>query len=112
MAIVAKLWRCFKKNVHHHAQNNNVALDQEQESMYAFYKRIETQNQIRPQVSAYVRNSLVDWLTSLHFSLDLLQPTLFLAVNIVDRFLSVEVVSTNFKTIVFLFFTLFKLAKM
>nr|XP_023886225.1 G2/mitotic-specific cyclin S13-7-like [Quercus suber] len=103
MAILAKLLRCFKNKVHHHAHNNNVALDQEQEeSMYAFYKRIETQIQLstdflsfQPQVSVYVRNSLVDWLTSLHFSLDLLQPTLFLAVNIVDRFLSVEVVSSE-----------------
>ena len=103
MAIIAKLLGCFKNKVHHHTDNNNVALDQEQEeSMYAFYKRIETQNQLstdflsfQPQVSVYVRNSLVDWLTSLHFSLDLLQPTLFLAVNIVDRFLSVEVVSSE-----------------
>ncbi|XP_050248787.1 G2/mitotic-specific cyclin S13-7-like [Quercus robur] len=103
MAIIAKLLGCFKNKVHHHTDNNNVALYQEQEeSMYAFYKRIETQNQLstdflsfQPQVSVYVRNSLVDWLTSLHFSLDLLQPTLFLAVNIVDRFLSIEVVPSE-----------------
>ncbi|XP_075650155.1 G2/mitotic-specific cyclin S13-7-like [Castanea sativa] len=103
MAIIAKLLGCFKNKVHHHTDNNNVALDQEQEeSMYAFYKRIETQNQLstdflsfQPQVSVDVRNSPVGWLTSLHFSLDLLQPTLFLAVNIVDRFLSVEVVSSE-----------------
>ncbi|KAL4596829.1 hypothetical protein ACB092_12G191600 [Castanea dentata] len=103
MDIIAKLLGCIKNKVHHHTDNNNVALDQEQEeSMYAFYKRIETQNQLstdflsfQPQVSVDVRNSLVGWLTSLHFSLDLLQPTLFLAVNIIDRFLSVEVVSSE-----------------
>ncbi|KAK9993154.1 hypothetical protein SO802_022857 [Lithocarpus litseifolius] len=103
MAIIAKLLGFFKNKVHHHSDNNNVAPDQEQEeSMYAFYKRIETQNRpstdflsFQPQLSVYARNSLVDWLTSLHFSLDLFQPTLFLAVNIVDRFLSVEVVSSE-----------------
>ena len=112
LVIKSRTVIALKNKVHHHTDNNNIALDQEQEEiMYAFYKCIETQNQLstdflsfQRQVSVYVRNSLVDWLTSLHFSLDLLQPTLFLVVNIVNRFLSVEVVSTNFKTIVFLFY--------
>ena len=102
MTIFANLLGCFKKKKVHHHTHNNVPLELEQEqsqNMYAFYKHIEKQNQLntnflsfQPHVTEYLRDSMVDWLTSLHFSNYLTQPTLFLAVNIFDRFLSVELV--------------------
>ena len=102
MTIFANLLGCFKKKKVHHHTHNNVPLKLEQEqsqNMYAFYKHIEKQNQLntnflsfQPHVTEYLRDSMVDWLTSLHFSNYLTQPTLFLAVNIFDRFLSVELV--------------------
>nr|POE68668.1 cyclin-b1-2 [Quercus suber] len=100
MTIFADLLGCFKKKKVQHHTDNNVALEQEQrQNMYAFYKHIEKQNQLntnflsfQPHVTEYLRDSMVDWLTSLHFSLRLTQPTLFLAVNILDRLLSVELV--------------------
>ncbi|XP_030936616.1 G2/mitotic-specific cyclin S13-7-like [Quercus lobata] len=100
MTIFSNLLGCLKKKKVQHHTHNNVALEQEQrQNTYAFYKHIEKQNQLntnflsfQPHVTEYLRDSMVDWLTSLHFSLPLTQPTLFLAVNIFDRFLSVELV--------------------
>ena len=100
MTIFSNLLGCLKKKKVQHHTNNNVALEQEQrQNTYAFYKHIEKQNQLntnflsfQPHVTEYLRDSMVDWFTSLHFSLPLTQPTLFLAVNIFDRFLSVELV--------------------
>lgn len=40
-----------------------------------------------------MRSVLVDWIIDVHFKLNLLQETLHLAVNLIDRFLSVRVVS-------------------
>ncbi|SMN19885.1 similar to Saccharomyces cerevisiae YDL155W CLB3 B-type cyclin involved in cell cycle progression [Maudiozyma saulgeensis] len=41
------------------------------------------------------RRTLVDWLVNIHLDLDLIPETLFLAVNLMDRFLSKESITLN-----------------
>jgi hypothetical protein len=67
--------------------------EEEEDSMYGFYKRIESQTRVRKgYLKDKLRAILVDWLTEVHTSMCYAQATLFLAVNIADRFLSLEVV--------------------
>ena len=42
-----------------------------------------------------MRSILVDWLVEVHLKFKLMPETLFLAINLIDRFLSVRVVSMN-----------------
>jgi hypothetical protein len=49
--------------------------------------------EIQAEIQWSMRSVLIDWLTQVHARFDLLPETLFLAVNYVDRFLSMKVVS-------------------
>ena len=42
----------------------------------------------QPKITETIRSTLVDWLVLLHINFKLLPETLFLAVNILDRYLS------------------------
>lgn len=46
----------------------------------------------QPDLNAKMRSILVDWLIEVHRKFDLMPETLYLTVNIVDRFLSLKTV--------------------
>lgn len=47
----------------------------------------------QPDINAKMRGILVDWLIEVHRKFELMPETLYLTINIVDRFLSVKAVS-------------------
>jgi G2/mitotic-specific cyclin 1/2 len=51
----------------------------------------------QPNLSWKIRGHLVDWLIEIHSQLRLLPETLFLSVNLVDRFLTARVINKNFR---------------
>ncbi|KAH9675272.1 Cyclin-B1-2 [Citrus sinensis] len=79
--------------------NNDLAGIEYVEDIYKFYKLVE--NESRPcsyihtqtEISERMRAILVDWLIDVHQEFELSQETLYLTINIIDRFLSVKVVS-------------------
>lgn len=46
----------------------------------------------QPEINEKMRTILVDWLIDIHHKFELMPETLYLAINIVDRFLSVKAV--------------------
>lgn len=67
--------------------------------IFAYYQELEKQTQPNPEYMDHqddlewkMRGILVDWLIEVHMRFRLLPETLFLAVNIIDRFLSQKVV--------------------
>lgn len=67
--------------------------------IFDYYKELEEQTMPNPNYMAHqddlewkMRGILVDWLIEVHTRFRLLPETLFLAVNIIDRFLSAKVV--------------------
>ncbi|KAI3461195.1 hypothetical protein Pfo_017858 [Paulownia fortunei] len=68
------------------------------EDMYNFYKLTEEDGRVQnymdsqPEVNSKMRAILVDWLIEVHKKFELMPESLYLTVNIVDRFLSVKTV--------------------
>ncbi|KAL6527865.1 hypothetical protein OROMI_029676 [Orobanche minor] len=66
------------------------------EDMYNFFKLTEEDGRVRdymdsqPEINSKMRAILVDWLIEVHKKFELMPESLYLAVNIVDRFLSVK----------------------
>lgn len=71
------------------------------EDIYKFYKLTEDENQpsdymdSQPEINERVRAILVDWLIEVHKRFELRPESLYLTVNIMDRFLSKEAVPTR-----------------
>ncbi|PWA36357.1 Cyclin A/B/D/E [Artemisia annua] len=69
------------------------------EEIYSFYKLLETERCLRnymdsqPDINARMRATLLDWLIQAHNKYKLMPETLYLTINIVDRFLSVTTVA-------------------
>ncbi|KAF5747232.1 G2/mitotic-specific cyclin S13-7-like [Tripterygium wilfordii] len=47
----------------------------------------------QPEINANMRSILVDWLIEVHCKFELMPKTLYLTINLVDRFLSLKAVS-------------------
>ncbi|KAI4374744.1 hypothetical protein MLD38_012704 [Melastoma candidum] len=68
------------------------------EDLYLFYKEAENECRLRdymlsqPEINEKMRAILVDWLIEIHHKFELMPETLYLTINIIDRFLSAEVV--------------------
>ncbi|KAL3620284.1 hypothetical protein CASFOL_035196 [Castilleja foliolosa] len=66
------------------------------EDMYNYYKLTEEDGQVldymdsQPEINSKMRAILVDWLIEVHKKFELTPESLYLTVNIVDRFLSVK----------------------
>ncbi|KAJ8760550.1 hypothetical protein K2173_015217 [Erythroxylum novogranatense] len=77
---------------------NDLAGVEYVEDIYKFYKLVENENRpcnymnSQPEINAKMRAILVDWLIDVHQKFELSQETLYLTVNIIDRFLSVKTV--------------------
>jgi cyclin B len=47
----------------------------------------------QPKINETIRSTLIDWIIQIHYNFKLLPETLFLTVNLVDRYLEKQVVS-------------------
>lgn len=78
--------------------DNELALVEYVEDIYKFYKLIENESHVhdymdsQPDINEKMRSILVDWLIEVHNKFELMPETLYLTINIVDRFLSVKMV--------------------
>ena len=72
------------------------------EDIFRYMNRIESRYKpkkeymdIQPSLDWAYRSAVVEWLVQMHEALDLIPETLFLAVNIMDRYLSKTVITLN-----------------
>ncbi|KAK6942142.1 Cyclin, C-terminal domain [Dillenia turbinata] len=78
--------------------DNELAVVEYVEDMYIFYKLAESESRVhdyidsQPEINDKMRAILVDWLIEVHNRFELLQETLYLTINIVDRYLSMKMV--------------------
>lgn len=78
--------------------NNELAVVEYIDDMYKFYKLAEDESRVsdymgaQPDLNAKMRSILIDWLIEVHRKFELMPETLYLTVNIVDRFLSLKTV--------------------
>ncbi|KAJ8531427.1 hypothetical protein K7X08_026861 [Anisodus acutangulus] len=73
---------------------NPLAVVDYVEDLYAYYSKMEVCSRISPDymaqqfdVNERMRSILIDWLVEVHHKFDLREETLFLTVNLIDRFL-------------------------
>ncbi|XVE79038.1 hypothetical protein DITRI_Ditri14bG0025800 [Diplodiscus trichospermus] len=77
---------------------NELAVTEYVDDIYKFYKLTEDDGRVndymdfQQDINAKMRSILVDWLIEVHCKFDLMPETLYLTMNIVDRFLSMKVV--------------------
>ncbi|KAL3035613.1 hypothetical protein AAZX31_02G261300 [Glycine max] len=78
--------------------DNELAAAEYIDDIYKFYKETEEEGCVhdymgsQPDINAKMRSILVDWLIEVHRKFELMPETLYLTLNIVDRFLSVKAV--------------------
>ncbi|KAJ8766820.1 hypothetical protein K2173_008374 [Erythroxylum novogranatense] len=78
--------------------DNELAVVEYVDDIYKFYKlteddgRVHDYMHLQPDINAKMRTILVDWLIEVHRKFELMPETLYLTLNIVDRFLAVKVV--------------------
>ncbi|KAE8794361.1 Cyclin-B2-1 [Hordeum vulgare] len=78
---------------------NPLAATEYVEEIYRFYRKNEKLSCVRPDymssqgdINEKMRAILVDWLIEVHYKFELMDETLFLTVNIIDRYLEKQVV--------------------
>ncbi|XP_075522040.1 G2/mitotic-specific cyclin S13-7-like [Primulina tabacum] len=77
---------------------NELAAVEYIEDIYSFYKLAEGNARVhdymdsQPEINSKIRAILVDWLVEVHRKFELMPESLYLTINIVDRFLSVKTV--------------------
>lgn len=85
-------------NIDEGSLEDELAVVEYVEDIYKFYKIAEDESRLRdymgtqPDVNEKMRSILVDWLIEVHYKFELRQETLYLTVNIIDRFLSSKIV--------------------
>ncbi|PKI67335.1 hypothetical protein CRG98_012284 [Punica granatum] len=80
-------------------KKNPLAVVDYVEDLYAYYRKMENCSCVSPDymskqfdINEKMRAILIDWLIEVHDKFDLMQETLFLTVNIIDRFLARQTV--------------------
>lgn len=79
--------------------NNELAAVEYVEDMYKFYKLVESETRVsdyirsQPEINEKMRAILVDWLIEVHNKFDLMPETLYLTINIIDRYLATKTVA-------------------
>eukprot|EP00048_Salpingoeca_helianthica_P002460 m.57548 g.57548 ORF g.57548 m.57548 type:complete len:367 (+) comp12113_c0_seq2:88-1188(+) len=71
--------------------------------IYAYLREVETRNAVgenymtgvQQEINGKMRGILVDWLVEVHMRFKLLQETLFMTIDIIDRFLAIRNVPRN-----------------
>ncbi|XP_021776144.1 G2/mitotic-specific cyclin S13-7-like [Chenopodium quinoa] len=85
-------------NIDEGSIEDELAVVEYVEDIYNFYKIAEAESRVRdymdsqPDINEKMRSILVDWLIEVHYKFELRQETLYLTINIIDRFLSMKVV--------------------
>ncbi|KAL6549115.1 Cyclin-B2-4 [Orobanche hederae] len=76
---------------------NPLAVTEYIDDLYAYYKRKESSNSVPPNymsqqfdINERMRGILIDWLIEVHYKFELMDETLYLTVNLIDRFLAVQ----------------------
>lgn len=79
---------------------NQLAVVEYVEDIYKFYRKIENMSCVPPdymirqvEINEKMRAILIDWLIEVHLKFELMPETLYLTVNIIDRYLSIEAVT-------------------
>ncbi|CAA7031162.1 unnamed protein product [Microthlaspi erraticum] len=79
-------------------KDNDLAAVEYVEDMYTFYKEVENESKpvmympTQTEINEKMRSILVDWLVEVHIKFDLSPETLYLTINLIDRFLSLKTV--------------------
>ncbi|KAG9146211.1 hypothetical protein Leryth_007925 [Lithospermum erythrorhizon] len=79
--------------------NNELSVVEYIDDMYKFYKLAESETRVhdyidsQPEINEKMRAILIDWLVEVHNKFELNQETLYLTINIVDRFLAKKMTS-------------------
>ena len=83
-------------------RDDPLAVAEYAQDMYAHFKEQEMSMSVRPtylswqpEVTNHMRSVLVDWLVSVHLQYKLQQETLYLAVNLIDRYLEKATVARS-----------------
>ncbi|KAK4784530.1 hypothetical protein SAY86_018898 [Trapa natans] len=78
-------------------KKNPLAVIDYVEDIYAYYRKMENCSCVSPDymsrqldINEKMRAILIDWLIEVHDKFDLMPETLFLTVNIIDRFLAIQ----------------------
>ncbi|KAJ7972086.1 Cyclin [Quillaja saponaria] len=75
---------------------NELAAVEYIEDIYKFYKLVENESRphdymdMQPEINERMRAILIDWLVDVHRKFDLSRETLYLTINIIDRFLAIK----------------------
>ncbi|KAL6493267.1 Cyclin-B2-4 [Orobanche gracilis] len=76
---------------------NPLAVTEYIDDLYAYYKRTESSTNVPPNymsqqfdINERMRGILIDWLIEVHYKFELMDETLYLTVNLIDRFLAVQ----------------------
>ncbi|GKC67826.1 cyclin, partial [Tanacetum coccineum] len=86
-------------NIDEFDKNNELAEVEYVEDIYIYYKLLVTEGCLRdyvdsqPDINARMRAILLDWLIQFHNTYGLIPETLYLTINIVNRYLSVTTVA-------------------
>ncbi|KAL3533492.1 hypothetical protein ACH5RR_007013 [Cinchona calisaya] len=78
--------------------NNELAVVEYVEDLYKFYKLAESESRVgdymhsQPEINEKIRAILIDWLTEVHHKFELNPETLYLTINIIDRYLAVKTI--------------------
>ncbi|KAH6774826.1 Cyclin family protein [Perilla frutescens var. frutescens] len=79
--------------------DNELAAVEYVEDMYTYYKQTEGDGRVhdyidsQPEINSKMRAILIDWLIEVHKKFELVPESLYLTINIVDRFLAAKSVS-------------------
>ncbi|KAL3619801.1 Cyclin-B2-4 [Castilleja foliolosa] len=78
-------------------KNNPLAVTEYIDDIYEYYKKTESISCVSPNymanqsdINERMRGILIDWLIEVHYKFELMDETLYLTVNIIDRFLAVQ----------------------
>ncbi|WMV27826.1 hypothetical protein MTR67_021211 [Solanum verrucosum] len=78
-------------------KKNSLAVVEYIDDIYAYYKKAEIVSCVPPNymeqqfdINERMRGILIDWLIEVHYKFELLEETLYLTVNLIDRFLAVQ----------------------
>ncbi|KAK9748486.1 hypothetical protein RND81_02G060700 [Saponaria officinalis] len=76
-------------------KDNPLAVTEYIDDIYAYYKKVEScvpsrYMDVQPDINEKMRAILIDWLIEVHYKFELMEETLYLTVNLIDRFLAIK----------------------
>lgn len=78
-------------------QQDTLAVVEYIDDIYSHYKKTESSGCVSPNymenqhdINEKMRGILIDWLVEVHYKFELMEETLYLTVNLIDRFLAIQ----------------------